>query len=73
MARQLDDKNQSEKRPVSIRKVEANRRNAMKSTAQGQSLARRSVEGTRSNTVCLPDILWISVRTWRIRLSMRNY
>ena len=32
MARQLDDKNQSEKRPVSIRKVEANRRNAMKST-----------------------------------------
>src|ERR1039458_5627752 len=32
MARQLDDKNHSEKRPVSIRKVEANRRNALKST-----------------------------------------
>jgi hypothetical protein len=32
VAPQLDDKNQSEKRPVSMRKVEANRRNALKST-----------------------------------------
>jgi hypothetical protein len=32
MAPQLDDKSRSEKRPVSVRKVEANRQNALKST-----------------------------------------
>jgi len=46
MAPQLDDKNQSGKRPVSIRKVEANRQKAMRSTGpttvRGKACSRRN-------------------------------
>ena len=43
MATQLDEKNHSEKRPVSIRKVEANRRNARRSTGPRTELGKRTV------------------------------
>jgi hypothetical protein len=46
MASNLNDNNQSEKQPVSIRKVEANRRNALKSTGprtpRGKAHSRRN-------------------------------
>lgn len=46
MARQIDDKSGTEKRPVSIRKIEANRRNALKSTGpktpRGKAFSRRN-------------------------------
>lgn len=46
MAPQLDDKGRTEKQPVSIRKIEANRRNALKSTGprtpRGKAYSRRN-------------------------------
>lgn len=43
MATQLDEKTQPEKRPVSIRKVEANRRNARRSTGPRTERGKRTV------------------------------
>jgi len=46
MATQLDDKSRTEKRTVSIRKIEANRKNALKSTGP-KTLRGKAYSGLR--------------------------